>query len=168
MERNPLRTLAEIAAIIACIIAVLTFFNIQPSCSGHKDVSNPEVQIPTTEQRIEDSIDIEDIINPISNNETELSINTSDDFSLWGLIKLPFVKHQKKNYFKCCPDNKHDDLWAFVIILIMGLISLDMFFWEIINDIDLSKDWTGIFGYLIAAVPNIIVGWYMLVFLGVF
>ena len=167
MKKNPLRTLAEIAAIIACIIALLTYFNIQPSCTSHKDVNNTEVNIPATEQIIEDSIGSEYILNPISDNETDLSIKTSDEFSLWGIIKLPFVKHQKKNYFKFYRDQAHEHILALVIMLILGLLSLDMFFWEIIQDIDLSKDWTGIFGYLIAAVPNIIVGWYMLVFLGV-
>ena len=84
MKKNPLRTLAEIAAIIACIIALLTYFNIQPSCTSHKDVNNTEVNIPATEQIIEDSIGSEYILNPISDNETDLSIKTSDEFSLWG------------------------------------------------------------------------------------
>lgn len=128
MEKNPLRTLAEIAAIIACIIAVLTFFNIQPSCSSNKDVNNTEVI--DEETKIESNIEITPEQTPSHENEiAEKNSTPNEDITpeeeyqsehkTWAeltgreRVVLPFIKHRKMNYFKHDWD---EGGWAFIVV----------------------------------------------------
>jgi len=114
MENKPLRTFAEMAAIIACIIAVLTYFNIYPSCSRQNDRKKTEVIADGTNN--ESNIEImpeqttsyekeitEETYTPneeVSSEEYQSEHRTWSDMTAWDRIMLPFIKHRKMNYHK--------------------------------------------------------------------
>lgn len=114
MEKKPLKTLAELAAIISCIIVALSYFQIYPSCTRHKDGSNTEVIAEETkndsnieitpEQTLpyENEIAEESIIpnKDVASKEYEVEYKTWEEMSSWDTFKLPFIKHKRMNYFK--------------------------------------------------------------------
>ena len=115
MEKDKLSSLAKVSAIIACIVAVLGYFNIYPSCSRQDKGDHIEVIkekkadetknaniVPEQTLTYENEIAEEPIIpnKDVASKEYEAEYKTWEEMSSWDTFKLPFIKHKRMNYFK--------------------------------------------------------------------
>lgn len=150
MENNPLSILAKIAAIIACIVAVLGYFNIYPSCS-RLDVRNYIEELTEDKNEQSDS----EITKGEQKEQTDFNISFEEyviwkNMTFWDRIKLPFTKHKKMNYIK--RDWKEHG-WKAILVyvgVIFALLLCMVFLFVIIEEFD--NDYFFLIVYLVAII----------------
>ncbi len=147
MENKFFQIYNAITATIVCVVTLLTYFNINLPSSSQRQERRVEVLMDTiagvsykaelTKDSFADETNNRSAVDsePAFSNETKSRCKSWEEMTTLDVVSLPFIPHEKKNYFKYLWDDYWWHLCSIIIFILWLWIYILISGWRYFTDI---------------------------------